>query len=79
MKNRGYMAIRRKDGTWSIKRLGMSKTTVVYKTQIEAWKEARRLALGAGSEACLIGRDGKICARNTYVDNSFPLKNKNNE
>jgi hypothetical protein len=64
----------RRDGGWSVKRNGTSKATSVHNTKFEAWKETRRLARGAGTEAFLKGKDGKIRTRNTYGNDPYPLK-----
>ena len=67
-RNDDYRTNLRKDGRWVVKRSGTGRATSIHDTQKEAWKEARRLARGAGSEALLIGKDGKIRARNAYGD-----------
>jgi len=67
-----YFASRRKDGTWTVKSTGSGKVNSVYSSKEEAWKETRRLARGAGSEAILIGKNGKITAQNTYDNYSNP-------
>ncbi len=69
-----YWTSPRKDGGWSVKRSGTSRAASVHNTQAEAWKEARRLARGAASEAFLKGKDGKIRARNTYGNDPYPPK-----
>ena len=56
-----------KNGEWSVRREGSSRVASVHETQSAAWNEARRLARGAGGEAYLKGRDGKIRAQNTYA------------
>jgi hypothetical protein len=53
---------------------GTDRASSIHGTQSEAWKEARRLARGAESEAFLKGRDGSIRARNTYRHDPFPPK-----
>jgi hypothetical protein len=61
-------------GQWVVKREGSERATSVHPSQEEAWGEARRLARGAGGEALLHGRDGKIRARNSYETDPFPPK-----
>ena len=73
-KNKDYWTSPSKGGEWSVKREGSSRAASVHGTQTEAWNEARRLARGAGGEAYLQGRDGKIRARNSYGDDPFPPK-----
>lgn len=69
-----YWTSKRKDGKWAVKRSGSSKATSLHETQDNAWKEARRLARGASSEAFLKGKDGKIRARNSYENDPYPPK-----
>ena len=57
---------------WAVKREGAKTANSVHGTQAEAWTEARRLARGAGGEALLQSKDGKIRARNTYGDDPYP-------
>lgn len=64
----------RTTGGWSVKREGADRAASVHETQSEAWDETRRLARGAGGEALLKGRDGKIRARNSYGHDPFPPK-----
>jgi len=44
------------DGNWSVKKEGSNRASSVHKNQESAWKEARRLARGEGSEAFLKGK-----------------------
>jgi hypothetical protein len=69
-----YWTSKRPDGSWTVKKSGTSRASSVHSTQDSAWKEARRLARGAGSEAYLKGRDGKIRARNSYGNDPYPPK-----
>jgi hypothetical protein len=61
-------------GEWTVKRHGSSRAASVHSTQAEAWSETRRLARGAGGEAILQGKDGKIRARNSYGNDPHPPK-----
>jgi len=67
-----YWASKRSDGKWAVKKSGSSKATSLHDTQENAWKEARRLARGAGTEAFLKGKDGKIRTRNSYGNDPYP-------
>ena len=60
----------RQDGSWAVKRCGDEPNESVYSTKSEAWKETRRLARGAGSQALLHDRDGTIHTRNSYESDS---------
>lgn len=61
-----------RNGGWAVKRTGAERAASVHDTQEGAWKEARRLARGAGSEAFLQDREGKIRARNSYGHDPYP-------
>jgi len=63
---KNYWTIKRSDGKWVVKREGSNRASSIHVKQESAWKEARRLARGSGSEAFLKGRDGKIRAQNSY-------------
>lgn len=69
-----YWTSKRTDGKWSVKKEGSARATSLHNDQESAWKEARRLARGTGSEAFLKGRDGKIRARNSYGNDPYPPK-----
>ena len=72
-KRRDYWTTPHSDG-WAVKREGSTRASSVHSTQNEAWNESRRLARGAGGEAYLQGRNGRIRARNTYGNDPFPPK-----
>jgi hypothetical protein len=69
-----YWTSKRTDGKWAVKKEGATKASSLHSTQENAWKEARRLARGEGSEAFLKGKDGKIRARNSYGNDPYPPK-----
>lgn len=69
-----YWASKRSDGQWAVKKEGAIQASSLHNTQESAWKEARRLARGVGSEAFLKNRDGQIRARNSYGEDPFPPK-----
>ena len=75
MARNDYWTSKRSDGRWAVKRAGSGRAVSLHGTQEGAWKEARRLARGVGSEAFLKGRDGKIRTRNSYGNNPYPPKN----
>jgi hypothetical protein len=74
MTNKQYWVSKRTDGSWAVKKSNGSKASSLHKTQLSAWKEARRLAKGSGSEAYLKGADGQIKTRNSYGNDLYPLK-----
>lgn len=59
---------------WVVRKETSSRPAGVYTTQAEAWSEGRRRALGAGGEAVLHSKDGRITARNLYGIDPRPRK-----
>lgn len=57
---------------WAVKQEGSNHVASVHPTQSAAWSETRRRARGAGGEALLQGKDGKIRTRNTYGSDPYP-------
>ena len=55
-----------KTGGWVINRSNARHPISFHNTQTAAWKETRRLARGAASEALLEDKAGVIRTRNTY-------------
>ena len=72
-RTRGFWTSPHEDGSWTVKKIGSSRAASVHNTQADAWREARRLARGQGSDAYLRGRDGKIRANNSYGNDPIPL------
>ncbi len=70
--NKNYWTSKRSDGKWAVKHEGAHKASSLFSTQEQAWKEARRLARSAGTEAFLKGRNGKIRARNSFGNDPYP-------
>ena len=62
------------DDCWAVKGEGSERASSLHPTQEDAWNEARRRARGAGGEAFLQGKNGRIRARNTYGHDPFPPK-----
>ena len=54
------------DNGWAVRAEGASATTLIFRTQSEAWEKAKSIARKERTEALLHGRDGVIRARNTY-------------
>ena len=69
-----YWVSQKRDGKWVVKHSGAKKASSLFNTQELAWKEARRFARAAGTEAYLKGRDGEICAQNKYGNDTYPPK-----
>jgi len=62
-----------KDG-WKVKKEGATRHCSAFRTQGEAWSEAKRLARQSNGEAFLQGLDGKIRERNSYGSDPRPPK-----
>ena len=53
-------------GNWAIKRENSDETIAVVKTQLEAYKEARVIAIEAKVELIVQGRNGQIRFKNSF-------------
>lgn len=62
----------RQDGLWQVKGSGNTKATKVTKTQKEAIKIARDIAINQKSEVVIHGRNGRIRDKNSYGNDPFP-------
>jgi hypothetical protein len=76
MANNDYWTSKLSNGRWAVKKSSSEKAASLLITQEGAWKEARRLARGAGSEAFLTDRDGLIRTRNSYGHDVHSDKNQ---
>jgi Uncharacterized protein conserved in bacteria (DUF2188) len=65
--------VMRTDG-WAVVGEGNSRDTSVHPTQGQAIQRAREIALNQRSELVIHGRDGKIRDKNSYGNNSSPLR-----
>lgn len=63
-----------KDGGWSVKGAGNSKSTANTETKKEAEKIARDIAKNQGSEVVIHGKDGKIQDKDSYGNDPNPPK-----
>lgn len=57
---------------WAVKGAGNNKATSVHRTQQEATRAARGIAISQRTEMLIHGRDGRIRERNTYGDDPYP-------
>lgn len=53
-------------GDWAVRRSGSGRALATGLTRGDAWREARRLARGAGCRAYLFDKNGRIITRNDY-------------
>lgn len=61
-------------GGWQVKGEKNSRATVITKTQSEAIKIARDIAINNHSEVVIHRTDGKIRDKNSYGNDPFPPK-----
>jgi hypothetical protein len=59
---------------WSVRRAGAAKATKVFRTQEEAIKRGREIAINQKSELFIHGKDGRIREKNSYGNDSSPPK-----
>ncbi|MFE4353874.1 DUF2188 domain-containing protein [Peribacillus butanolivorans] len=60
------------EGGWKLQGVGNSKATSKHDTQKEAIEAARTIARNQRSEVVIHGCDGKIRAKDSYGNDSFP-------
>lgn len=65
MHKNDFNTVMKSGGIWIVTE-GSGRSASKHTSQDEAWKETRRLARGAGTEAILKGKDGKVLTRNFY-------------
>lgn len=64
----------RKDGKWQVIGDGNSKATAVTRTQADAIKVARDIAVNQKSEVVIHRINGQIRDKNSYGNDPFPPK-----
>ncbi len=67
---------KRSDGNWQVKGENNSRATVVTRTQADAIKRARDIAINQKSEVVIHGRNGQIRNKNSYGNDPCPPKDK---
>lgn len=55
------------DGGWTVKRLGVPKSSRAFATQLEAIRYGKAIAQHDKTELFIHGKDGHIRARNSYA------------
>lgn len=73
MSGKNQHVVRRENG-WAVKGEGNSKATSVHRTQSEATKAARDIAINQKSELLVHDENGKIVLRNSYGNDPHPPK-----
>ncbi len=64
----------KRENSWAVKGEGNSKATSVHRTQSEATKAARDIAINQKSELLVHDEKGKIVRRNSYGNDPHPPK-----
>lgn len=65
---------RNSDGTWNVLGEKNSKVTKIHDNQIQAIHHAREIAINQKSEVVIHGVNGKIRAKDSYGNDSYPPK-----
>lgn len=73
MSGKNQHVVKRENG-WAVKGEGNSRATSVHRTQSEAAKAARDIAINQKSELLVHDESGKIVRRNSYGNDPHPPK-----
>lgn len=65
-----------RDDGWAVKGAGNNKDTSHHKTQGNAIKAARDIAINQRSEVVIHGRDGKIRDKDSYGNDQCPPRDR---
>ena len=63
-----------RDDAWAVRGAGNSRDTSHHRTQAEAERAAREIAINQKSEVLIHGEDGRIRERNSYGNDPHPPK-----
>lgn len=63
-----------RDDAWAVRGAGNSRDTSQHRTQAEAVRAAREIAINQKSEVLIHGTKGRIRARNSYGNDPYPPK-----
>jgi len=64
------------DERWGVRGAGNDRLTSTHKTQTEAIKAAREIAINQKSEVVIHGLDGKIRDKDSYGNDPHPPKDR---
>ncbi len=67
-----YHITQRSDGNWQYKEIHNTRATGVTTTQLQAFKDARSVAINRRAEVVIHGRNGRIRQKNSYGNDPFP-------
>ena len=63
-----------RDDAWAVRGEGNTRDTSLHRTQAEAERAAREIAINQKSEVLIHGEDGRIRERNSYGNDPYPPK-----
>ena len=63
-----------RDDQWAVRGAGNSRDTSLHRTQADAERAARDIAINQKSEVVIHGENGRIRERNSYGNDPFPPK-----
>ena len=73
MTGKNQHVVPREEG-WAVRGEGNTRDTSLHRTQAEAERAAREIAINQKSEVLIHGEDGRIRERNSYGNNPYPPK-----
>ena len=73
-RNRNQHVTPHPNGGWQVKGAGNARATARTKTQTEAYKIAREIAINKHAEVVVHGQNGRIREKNSFGNDPFPPK-----
>ena len=73
MTGKNQHVVPREEG-WAVRGEGKTRDTSLHRTQAEAERAAREIAINQKSEVLIHGEDGRIRERNSYGNDPYPPK-----
>ena len=73
MTGKNQHVVPREEG-WAVRGEGNTRDTSLHRTQAEAERAAREIAINQKSEVLIHGEDGRIRERNSYGNDPHPPK-----
>lgn len=64
------------DDGWAVRGAGNKQVTSIHRTQKEAIKQGRGIAINERSELVIHGEDGKIRDKDSFGNDPFPPRDK---
>ena len=71
MTGKNQHVVPREEG-WAVRGEGNTRDTSLHRTQAEAERAAREIAINQKSEVLIHGEDGRIRERNSYGNDPYP-------